>query len=425
MPLGSKYTKVEIASTIGLTFQHLLIALPAIIAVPVLFGAIVGLSQEEIVQLTQASVLISGAMTILHSIRYKGIGSAAPMVIGADMAIIAIGIRAASQMNLRTFFTMIAMGAIFAWAVAYFLPKRLKLISPPVIVATMLIYSVSFLPIALDWFLGGVGSPDYGSMRNILVGASVLAFTLFLNQYGRGFLKHGSIGLGLIFGFTISLPLGLVKWTASGSSWISLPEVMPYVPTFDSSTVAIVFPILVVLLVKQLMDLFLYAKQTQLSETEEAELIGQGMRTNAVGYLLSALVGGMPTSAQTQNFGINTFLQHTSRPAILLTGVCLIAVGLLPKFSAALVFIPLPVLGAMGFLLVASLFCMTIETAKHIKWSQKGTLVLSLSFLFGLVALLKPESGYSFSQGFRVLFESGITVSFIAGLFLELVIPEN
>lgn len=412
-------------STIGVSIQHLLIALPAIISVPVLFGAIIGLNQEEMVRITQISIFISGIMTVLHGIYYKGIGSRAPMVMGADMAVVAVGIRAASMMNLRTFFAMMLVAALGAYLFSKFLSRGFKLLSPAVVLSTMLIYSISFLPVSLDWFLGGVGSPDYGSTRNILVGAAVLSFTLFLNQYGRGILKFGSIGLGMVLGYAISLPLGLIKWTAQSGEWVSLPRLMPYMPEFSLDTAVFVLPIIIVLIVKQLMDLYMYAKQMQLSPEEEKVLLSRGMKTNALGYVFAFVLGGIPTSAQTQNFGVNSFLQVTSKKSILITGSILMVVGMVPKLATWLVFIPLPVLGALGMLLIASLFNMSIATAKHFKWTSKAVTVLSLSFLFGLLALFKPDSGVSINQSFRIILQSGITMSFLSGILLELVIPEN
>ncbi len=415
----------SIISTVSISLQHLLIALPAIISVPVLFGAIVGLNQDEMVRITQVSILLSGVMTLLHGVRFKGVGSAAAMVMGADMAVVAVGVRAASVLNLRTFFGMMLIAAGVAYLVSLLMAKGFKLISPAVVLSTMLIYSISFLPVSLDWFLGGVGSPDYGSTRNILVGAAVLSFTLFLNQYGKGILKFGSIGLGMILGFAISLPLGLIKWTSQSGDWLSLPKFVPYMPTFSFDTVLFVIPIIVVLLIKQLMDLYMYSNQMNLSPEEETELLKNGMQTNAIGYLLTFILGGIPTSAQTQNFGVCSFLQEASKKSVFITGLILIVVGMIPKLSAGLVFIPLPVLGALGLLLIASLFNMSIATAKHFKWSNKGVTVLSLSFLFGLLALFKPDSGVTINQGFRIILESGITMSFLCGILLELVIPEN
>lgn len=421
-----KYNEEQgLLSTIGISVQHLLIALPAIISVPVLFGAIIGLNQEEMVRITQISILLSGIMTVLHGLYYRGIGSGAPMVIGADMAVVAVGIRAASMLNLRTFFAMMLIAALGAYLVSILIARGFKLISPSVVLSTMLIYSISFLPVSLDWFLGGVGSPDYGSSRNILVGAAVLSFTLFLNQYGRGILKFGSIGLGMILGFAISLPLGLIKWTTQTGEWISVPKLIPYMPQFSLDTVIFVLPIIIVLIVKQLMDLYMYSKQMGLSQEDETDLLKKGMRTNALGYLLTFIFGGIPTSAQTQNFGVCSFLQVSSKKSIFITGFILIAVGMIPKLTAWLVFIPLPVLGALGLLLIASLFNMSIATAKHFKWSTKAVTVLSLSFLFGLLAIFKPDSGVSINHGFRIILQSGITMSFLSGILLELVIPEN
>ena len=196
-------------------------------------------------------------------------------------------------------------------------------------------------------------------------------------------------------------------------------------PKFSFDTAVFVLPIIIVLIVKQLMDLYMYSKQMQLSPEEEQALLKRGMKTNAIGYILTFFLGGIPTSAQTQNFGVCSFLQVTSKKSILITGLILMIVGLMPKLATWLVFIPLPVLGALGMLLIAALFNMSIATAKHFKWTSKAVTVLSLSFLFGLVALFKPDSGVSINQSFRIILQSGITMSFLSGILLELVIPEN
>ncbi len=414
-----------IASVTGISLQHLLIALPTIVAVPVLFGAIVGLNHDEMLRMTQITILLSGVMTLLHSVNHKWIGSHAPMVFGADIAVVAVGIRAASQLNLRAFFMMLCLGAIISLGISQLWQRAKKPLTTPVVVASMLIYSITLLPTALDWFLGGVGSPDYGSVRNVLVGTSVLAFTLFLNQYGKGILKYGAIGLGMLFGVTISLPLGLVKWTEYNDRWFSLPEWLPYTPTYNQEAVFIVIPIVIVLLVKQFLDLNVYAKQAGLGEAEELTLFKKGTRTNAVGYLLSFLFGALPTSAQSLNLGMQSFLQKNCNESVVLTGGLLVLIGIMPRLSSKLLFIPLPVLGALGFLLIAALFNMSIETAKQMKWTTKSTWILALSFLFGLITLIMPESGFAFNKGIRIILESGICITFFTGIILEFLMPEN
>lgn len=416
---------LEIASCTGIAIQHLLIAIPAIVAVPVLFGAIVGLNHEEMVRMTQMTILLSGLMTLLHSANHKWFGSHAPMVFGADVAVIAVGIRAASQLNLRAFFLILCLGAVLSLLISKLWIRKSRLLSPPVVMASMLIYSLTMMPTALDWFLGGVGAPDYGSVRNVLVGSSVLAFTLFLSQYGKGVLKYGAIGLGMLLGVTISLPLGLVKWSEYNEKWFSLPELMPYTPSFSQEALIIVVPIVIVLLVKQYLDLTFFGIQAGFETEEELKLYQKGSRTNAVGFGLSFLLGALPTSALSLNLGIQSFLQKNCNRSVVMTGVVLVLLGLMPRVSAKLLFIPLPVLGAMGFLLIASLFNLTVIYSKHMRWTVKSTWVLTLSFLFGLMTLVMPETGIAFSKGGRILLESGICVTFFSGLILEFVMPEN
>lgn len=426
MENGKNSTFYKFIKSTGVAIQHLLIAMPLIIAIPELFGSSVGLNQAEIIRITQVTILLCGIMTLLHASKHPVLGSNAAMVIGTDLAILAIGIRSASEIRLSTLFGMMILIAMLTWLLSRYAHIWYKYLTPAVLSATLLVYCISFLPVALDWFMGGVGAPDYGNSRNILVGGAVMAFTLFLNQYGKGFLKTGSIGLGIILGFSISVPLGLVKFNWSQqTSFLAIPEIMPYWPTLDLETMKWILPVLLVVLFKQIMDLSLYAKQIGLNHEEETLLFKKGLKTNALGYGLTFLLGAVPTSSPSQNLGFNAFGRADERSAIIISGVLLIIAGLIPSLAGIFTILPLPVLGAISVLLISALFNLVVTYMTSVKWNHKQLFVGSLAFLLGLLPLIRPEGTQAFGFTGKVILESGICISFLTGMFLELVIPEN
>lgn len=426
MEIGKNRISNGLLKSLGVAIQHLLIAMPLIIAIPELFGSSVGLNHAEIIRITQVTILLCGVMTLLHTSKNPWIGGRANMLIGTDMAILAIGIRSASEIRLSTLFGTMILVSIITWVLSHYAQVWYKFISPAVMSATLLIYCISFLPVALDWFMGGVGAPDYGNSRNILVGAAVMVFSLFLNQYGKGFLKTGAIGLGIILGVSISVPLGLVNFNAmQGALFFSLPEVLPYWPTIELETFKWVLPVLLVVLFKQIMDLSIHAKQLGLNEQEETDLVKKGLKANALGYALSFIFGAVPTSSPAQNLGFNAFGQADDRAAIIMSGFLLILAGLIPIIASGFTILPLPVLGAISLLLIATLFNVVVTYMTSIKWNHKQLFVGSLAFIFGLLALIKPEGTQAFGYTGKVILESGLSISFLTGMFLELVIPEN
>ncbi len=412
-------------NVLSVSIQQLLIIMPLTMAVPGLLGSIIGLNTMEIMRITQVTIMLSGIMTLLHSYRGWKFKAHTPMVIGADLSILAIGIKYATAIKLGVLFSTLLVGGILMLLLAKTAKFWMKYISETVIFATLSLYSISFLPIVYDWFLGGASSPDYGSNRNFLIGAAVLAFTLFIHQYGRGYLKRASVGLGILFGFTISLPIGLVNWQFSPMEVpFRVPSLLPYMPAFEGSTFGIAMPVIMMLILKQLMDLLMFVKLKNLNAEAALEAVQSGMKTNAVGTLIGFLLGAAPVSTSVQNYGFEVFTGFQDRGAMILTGLILTAMGFSPSLASMTTAIPFPVIGAVGILLIAQLFGKHFYFYSLQKQTQKSMLVMSLSMAMGFLTIIRPDFAYEF-RTFGPLMSSGIFICFASGLFLELVIPEN
>lgn len=425
MPSVGQENLKNLFRVLSSSIQQLLLVMPLTMAVPGLLGSIMGLNVAEITRITQATMMAAGLMTLIHTYNGKRLGSHAAMVIGADLGVLSIGIKYATDIKIGALMSVILIGSVLAYLLSKSAGLWHKRISPTVIFATLTLYCISFLPTAYDWFLGGAGSPDYGSTRNFLVGAAVLTFTLFINQYGQGYLKKASVGLGILFGFTLSVPIGLVNWQFSLTEVpFEMPSLLPYTPAYDAATLKVAIPVLLLLLLKQLMDLYMFAKLNDLDVQAEQQLIGRGMKSNALGICLGFVLGASTLSTNVQNYGYESFTGEKHRLSVILAGILMIAMGLSPSFSSLTTAIPLPVLGAVGILLMAQLFGTHLKLYRAQKQSSKSMMVLSLSMTIGLLTLFRPDFAYEFNT-LEPLMSSGIFVCFVSGLFLELVIPEN
>src|SRR5699024_12638543 len=114
---------------------------------------------------------------------------------------------------------------------------------PPLITGTVVaLIGITLLPVSMDWAAGGVGASDYGSLRNLTVAFAVMVFTLFLNHFGKGIWSTASVFIGMIVGYIICIPLGMVDLTeVYAADWIALPSILHYGVHFDlASTLAFV-----------------------------------------------------------------------------------------------------------------------------------------------------------------------------------------
>lgn len=90
------------------------------------------------------------------------------------------------------------------------------------------------LPVVIDWDAGGSGAADYGNLKNIGIAGFVLVITLILNRYGKGIVSSAYILIGMIIGYVICIPLGMVDFNSvKEASLISIPKIFEYGVKFD------------------------------------------------------------------------------------------------------------------------------------------------------------------------------------------------
>lgn len=101
----------------------------------------------------------------------------------------------------------------------------------PVVQGTSLGFVVIAIPLAENFGLaaGGAGSEDFGSLRNLALAGLVLVVTIVLHQFTRGFTSAAAVLLGIVVGYVVAIPLGLVDGQQIvDASWFSFPTPLKF-----------------------------------------------------------------------------------------------------------------------------------------------------------------------------------------------------
>jgi Xanthine/uracil permeases len=106
---------------------------------------------------------------------------------------------------------------------------------PPIVTGTVVcLIGLTLLPVSMDWAAGGSGSADYGSLLNVSIAMFVMIITLLLNRYGKGILSSASILIGMVVGYIVCIPFGMVDFSSiSQANFIAIPQIFQYGITFD------------------------------------------------------------------------------------------------------------------------------------------------------------------------------------------------
>ena len=229
---------------IPLALQHVVAMIvgcvtPAIIVAGAVGGG--GLSDKDRVILIQASLVISALSTLiqLFPIGKKGgftLGSGLPMIMGVSFAYVPSMQAIAEGYGISTILGAQIVGGIVAFIMGI-LVRKIRVFFPPLITGTVVFtIGLSLYPTAINYMAGGTSNPNYGSWQNWLVAFFTLAVVTTLNHFGKGILKLASILVGIIAGYLVSIPFGMVNLTSVGQAKVfQFPQFMHFGIHFEIS----------------------------------------------------------------------------------------------------------------------------------------------------------------------------------------------
>ena len=372
---------LPILQALPLAAQHLMAMFGATVLVPYLTGLdpAVGL-------------MTSGLGTILYLIITRGkipsyLGSSfafiAPLIIVGGGAAAAGGAANPGRIP-YALGGLVAAGAVYmvvAGVVKVFGTGWLYKVLPPALVgAVVIVIGLGLAPTAINMVTTGggpAGAPV--NMLYILIAAVTLAAAIVFSSFLRGFARTIPVLLGIIVGYVVSIPFGLVKFGAvAAAPWVGLPHLT--IAKFEPNAMLIIAPVALVVVVEHIGHLLVI---NEITGKDFSPMLPESLFGDGVATAVSGLVGGTPSTTYAENIGVMAVTRVYSVQLFWYAGALAFLIGgFIPKFGAVISSIPVPVMG--------------------------GICVL----LFGLIA----------SSGLRMLVESGIDYSHSRNLILSSVV---
>lgn len=404
--------------------QHIFAAFGGIIVVPLVISNALGLDGKTSTTLISATILAAGLATIVQARGIGPVGSRVACIMGTDFTFVSPAISVGSVLGLPGIIGASILGAFFEIILSYFIRPLMKLF-PPIVTGTVVcLIGLTLLPVSIDWFAGGVGAPDYGSMLNISIAMFVLILTLALNRYGKGMLSSASILIGMVVGYIICIPLGLVDFTAvKEASWISMPKVFEYGVKFDLKALIAFIPAYFVTTIETVGCLKAIGETSNVDMDEKR--VGAGVLADGIGSILGGVVGSFPNTSFSQNVGIISLTKVASKYVAISAGCILVALGFLPKLAGIISSIPNPVLGGVGVVMFGTVAAAGIKTLSRVKLNDRNLLIIATAIALGLGVTFRPEILAQLPEGIRMIFSSGISTGTIVALVLNLVLKED
>ncbi|WP_374044445.1 nucleobase:cation symporter-2 family protein [uncultured Clostridium sp.] len=404
--------------------QHIFAAFGGIIVVPLVISSSLGFDAKTSTALISASILAAGIATIIQARGMGPAGAKVACIMGTDFTFVSPSLAVGSTLGLPGIIGATILGGIFEVVLSYFIRPLMKLF-PPIVTGTVVcLIGLTLLPVSIDWAAGGSGAADYGSIKNISISMVVLIGTLLLNRYGKGMLSSASILIGMVIGYIVCIPLGLVDFTAvKEASWISMPNIFEYGVTFDLKALIAFIPAYFVTAIETVGCLKAVGEVSDVEMTEKR--IGAGVLSDGIGSMIGGVVGTLPNTTFSQNVGLIPLTKVASRYVAVMAGVILVILGFLPKLAAIVNSIPQPVLGGVGIVMFGTVAAAGIKTLSKVKINERNLLIIATSIGLGLGVTFRPEFISQLPEALKMIFASGISTGTITALILNIILKEE
>ncbi len=414
-----------------LAMQHVVAMIVGCVTPSIIVAGVAGISAQDRVILIQAALFCSAISTLLQLfpfIKFGNfqLGSALPVILGISFAYVPSMQAIAGTYDIATILGAQVVGGVIAIIVGFCI-RKIRMLFPPLVTGTVVFtIGLSLYPTAVNYMAGGTSSEIYGSWQNWLVAFFTLAVVTGLNHFARGFLKLASILIGIIAGYILAVPFGLVDLSGVQSAGLfQLPQPMHFSMSFEPSACVAIGLLFAINSIQAIGDFSATTSGSMNRMPENKELQG-GIIMYGISNILCAFFGGLPTATYSQNVGIVTTTKVINRCVLGLAAVILMIAGFVPKFSGLLTTIPQCVLGGATISVFASIAMTGIKLIFQQEMNFRNTSIVGLSVALGMGITQASGSLATFPEWVTTVFGSSpVVVATLMAILLNLILPKE
>lgn len=419
------------SEALPLALQHVVAMIVGCVTPAIIVSGAAGLENKEQVLLIQSALVVAALSTLLQlfPIGKKGgfaIGSGLPVIMGVSFAYVPSMQAIAQGHGIVTILGAQIVGGVVAVLMGIFV-KKIRVFFPPLITGTVVFtIGLSLYPTAINYMAGGTGSEDYGSWQNWLIAFFTLAVVTGLNHFGKGIWKLASILIGIIAGYIVSIPFGMVNFDKVGEAGIfQIPEFMHFGVEFEISSCVAIGLLFGINSVQAIGD---YSATTigAMNRTPKDQELQNGIVAYGISNMAGALLGGLPTATFSQNVGIVTTTKVINRCVLGLGAVILGVAGIVPKFSAILTTIPQCVLGGATVSVFASIAMTGMKLVASAEMDYRNSSIVGLAAALGVGVSQATAALATFPEWVTMIFgKSPVVLATIIAVVLNIILPKS
>ncbi len=420
--------KPPLIETLLLGLQHMLAMFVGIITPPLIIAGVAGLNTAETGFFVSMALMVSGVTTYVQVTKMGPVGSGLLAVHGTSFTFVPMAIAAASEGGIPLVLGMTLAASPVEIILSRFVKQTEKLFPPIVTGSVVMLIGFSLMEVGITDFGGGANAENFGAPQNLILGLFVLTIIIIANRFGKGLIKVGAVAIGLITGYIISIPLGLVDLTeVANAGWITIPQPFKYGLSFDIGHLLPWMLAYLITTVESIGDLTAVADVSgeDVSSDQHMERLGGGIMADGLGSALAGIFNSMPNSTFSQNIGVIQITKVGSRVVGIAVAGILFLLGLVPKIGALVSVMPNPVLGGATIALFGMVATSGMKIVSRGGLTDRKIFIISIALSVGIGITFRPDLVEQLPEWMATLLSSGVAVGAVIAIILNQLLPEQ
>ena len=387
-----------------------------------------GLDDSYLAWSVFAAMVICAAVTALQGSRLGRFGAGHVVLAWPAAMFIAIMVATVTVAGLATFAALMVVCSLVQVALAWWLPMLRRIVTPTVSGTVTMLIAVSVLPIAFD-SVGDLPSGAPAPAGPVIAGATLLVSVIVALRV-RGRWRLVAPFISILVGCAVAAAFGVLEGDRiARAGWFGIPEVpalgVDLTPGKEFWVLLPSFAILTLVLgLKTISDgVVIQQGSRRRPRAIEFRQIQGMVSVNGVGMLLAGLTGTLPTMANSSySLSLINLTGVAARRVGVGVAVVTVTLALFSKFTAVLLTIPGPVLGAYLMLAMGMLFVSGCQTVLRDGIDPRRMLVVALASALGLGLHGHPLTRYLFGDELGDLLGNGVTIGAMAAIGMTLLV---
>ena len=374
--------------TIGLALQYCLLTVGPIVLTVAIVVRAAGQSELFLSWAACAALLVSGIATMVQAKRVGRLGAGYILLMGTSGAFIAVAVTALVQGGPALLATLVAVSAVFQFALASRLSLLRRIITPTVAGTVIMLIAVTVMPLILD--LIGRVPEGVAPAAGPVTAAVTLGVTMVIVLRASGAMRLWGPVIGIVAGSAVAGFFGVFSWDAvAAAPWFGLP--LAGWPGFDFSFGPVFWALLpafvFVTLVGAIETIGDAVAVQRVSWRKERATDFRGVQgavmADGLGNLLSGLLATVPNTTYSSSVAIVEITGVAARRVGVAIGVGFCALALLPKLVAVILSVPDAIIGTYLIVLIAILFVLGMRIVVADGMNYRKAAIVGVSFWVG------------------------------------------